>query len=627
MVIGPTRREATVRSLISDFASWESPTSSIMMFQREWKLPSFQQLITMQSATAWAKANGWTVTLSSETFIMAHIFYNLPKDVTAVHNHAVGEKIPGDRLLLRMRLAMEDIESKFVVGEVWRDSITAIVLAIDARAAPKCPVPTTKRNFSQGSLEASEKALRNNMSPEDHIRRMKVLEKHLAKATDSFSQHFWPRQEDQLAVFNTYPRSRNDEANARKQFERRANRRTRGWNMIPTLLTFKPNKQEQPAQLPTAINSAQPERPESPTLSAYTRKRHLYPMGLSISPSNTTTGAGDGHGASSFGSSRDLSVLDTVDDLRETVSRSVSRATSRPASPSALSPPKSPVLSPKGSSPPNNRASAYSHMSAGGNGRSASPVYKRGALGLQATSSNDVATLTDDLGQNLAIASRPPPLHPTSSQSSSGSGGFNINSTTNLGLRQTSTYGCNESTILSATSAGSVTSGKQLKRKAGEFDVVGRTKGGFEIVWSTTDTLSTSYVMVPVPKAVSPESPKKIHKPSHSRLTEVDAETVGTQSQPNLKRVLESITREINLDSSYVLLLPPPPPIELSDRMGEDDEDDDEFGYLVGSLLRRVKSEIVMHRTLQEFEHEYGLDLADDNDSDSFQMVDASDDG
>ncbi|KAJ1668010.1 hypothetical protein EV178_000944 [Coemansia sp. RSA 1646] len=626
MVIGPTRREATVRSLISDFASWESPTSSIMMFQREWKLPSFQQLITMQSATAWAKETGWTVTLSSETFVMAHIFYNLPKDVTAVHNHAAGEKIPGDRLLLRMRLAMEDMESKFVVGEVWRDSITAIVLAIDARAAPKCPVPTTKRNLSQGSLEASERALQGEMSPEDHIRRMKVLEKHLAKVTDSFSQHFWPRQEDQVAIFNTYPRSRNDEANSRKQIEKRANRRTRGWNMIPTLLTFKPNKQEQAMQPPSALSSALPERPESPSLSIYTRKRHLYPMGLSISPSNTATGAGDNHGASSFGSSRDLSVLDAADDLRENASRSVSRATSRPASPPhGLSPPKSPALSPKGASPPNNRTSAYSHLSAGGNGRPSSPVYKRGTLGLQATSSNDVATLTDELGQGLSIAPRPPPLQSTSSQSSGGSGGFNVNSTTSLGLRQTSTHGCNESTILSATSAGSMVSGKQRKRKAGEFDVVGRTKGGFEIVWSTTDTLSTSYVMVPVPKAAaSPESPTKIHKPSHSRLNEVDAETAGTQSQPNLKRVLESITREINLDSSYVLLLPPPPPIELSDRMGEDD---DEFGYLAGTLLRRVKSEIVMHRTLQEFEHEFGLDLINDNDSDSFQMIDASDDG
>ncbi|KAJ2548679.1 hypothetical protein EV175_004735 [Coemansia sp. RSA 1933] len=633
MVIGPTRREAAVRSLISDFASWESPTSSIMMFQREWKLPSFQQLITMQSATAWAKESGWTVTLSSETFVMAHIFYNLPKDVGAVHNHAAaGEKIPGDRLLLRMRLAMEDMESKFVVGEVWRDSITAIVLAIDARAAPRCPVPTTtKRNFSQGSLESSEKALKGEMSAEDHIRRMKVLEKHLAKVTDSFSQHFWPRQEDQAAIFNTYPRSRNDEINARKQVEKRASRRTRGWNMIPTLLTFKVSKQEQ--QQPTALNPTQLERPESPTLSVYTRKRHLYPMGLSISPSNTTTGTGETHGASSFGSSRDLSVLDAAaDDQRDDMSRSVSRATSRPASPPVLSPPKSPVLSPKGASPQNNRASAYSHLSVGTSGRPSSPVYKRGTLGLQVTSSNDVATLTEELGQGLTLASRPPPLQPTSSQSSGGSGGFNINSTTNLGLRQSSTYGCNESTILSVTSAGSMMSNSKQqqphrKRKAGEFDVVGKTKGGFEIVWATTDTLSTSYVMVPVPKAASPESPKKMHKPSHSRLTEVDAtEAAGTQSQPNLKRVLESITREINLDSSYVLLLPPPPPIELSDRMGGDD-DDDEFGYLAGTLLRRVKSEIVMRRTLQDFEHEYGLDLVNDNDSDSFQMVDASDDG
>ncbi|KAJ2691668.1 hypothetical protein GGH99_002245 [Coemansia sp. RSA 1285] len=626
MMIGPTRREANVRSLISDFASWENPASSIMMFQREWKLPSFQQLITMQSSTAWAKESGWTVTLSSETFIMAHIFYNLPKDITAVHNHTSGEKIPGDRLLLRMRLAMEDMESKVVVGEVWRDSITAIVLAIDARVAPKCPVPTTKRNFSQGSLEASEQALQNDMSPEDHIRRMRVLEKHLAKVTDSFSQHFWPRQEDQVATFNTYPRSRTDEANARMQTEKRYTRRTRGWNMIPSLLTFKSGTQGQPMQPPpSALHSAPPERPESPTLSVYTRKRHLYPMGLSISPSNTTAGGGDNHGGSSFGSSHDLSAMDAGGgDLRGNLSRSVSRATSRPASPTGLSPPKSPVLSAKGASPPNKRISAHSHSSGGVHGRQSSPVYKRGTLGLQITSSNDVATLTDEFSQGLNITSRPPPLQTTSSQSSGGSGGFNINSTTSLVLRQISTHGCNESTILSATSAGSAASG-MLKRKAGEFDVVGKTKGGFEIVWSTTDTLSTSYVMVPVPKVASPESPTKIHKPSHSRIQEIDGETVGTQSQPNLKRVLESITREINLDSSYVLLLPPPPPIELSDRMGEDD--DDEFGYLVGKLLRRVKSELVMRRTLQEFEHEYGLDLVNDNDSESFQIVDASDDG
>ncbi|KAJ2446747.1 hypothetical protein GGF42_005613, partial [Coemansia sp. RSA 2424] len=67
LVLCPNRREANVRSLVSDFAAWESPSASIMMFQREWKLPSFQQLISVQSATAWAKDSGWSVTLSSET--------------------------------------------------------------------------------------------------------------------------------------------------------------------------------------------------------------------------------------------------------------------------------------------------------------------------------------------------------------------------------------------------------------------------------------------------------------------------------------------------------------------------------------------------------------------------------
>ncbi|KAJ2793199.1 hypothetical protein H4R20_006611, partial [Coemansia guatemalensis] len=124
-------------------------------------------------------------------------------------------------------------------------------------------------------------------------------------------------------------------------------------------------------------------------------------------------------------------------------------------------------------------------------------------------------------------------------------------------------------------------------------------------------------------------SPSKILKHNHSHIAApsatADADSTGTQSQPNLKRVLESITREINLDSSYVLLLPPPPPIDL-----EEDEDygDDEFGYLATTLLRRVKSELVIQRTLQEFEHEYGLDLldADDADSDSFQLVNSDDD-
>ncbi|KAJ2627400.1 hypothetical protein IW137_005658, partial [Coemansia sp. RSA 1287] len=173
------------------------------MFQREWKLPSFQQLVTVQAATAWAKESGWTVTLSSETFFMAYIFYNLPNDAVALHAPAPGEKIAGDRLLLRMRLALEDIEARAQAGEAWRDTITAIILTIDARVAPKCPAPVPRRNFSQSSAEMEPVA---DLTPEDHVKRMKMLEKHLAKVTESFAGHFWPKHEEPVPVFNTYPR-------------------------------------------------------------------------------------------------------------------------------------------------------------------------------------------------------------------------------------------------------------------------------------------------------------------------------------------------------------------------------------------------------------------------------------
>ncbi|KAJ2335008.1 hypothetical protein GGH92_008148, partial [Coemansia sp. RSA 2673] len=103
---------------------WESPAASIMMFQREWKLPSFQQLVSVQSATAWAKDCGWTVTLSSETFFMAYIFFNLPREPVAAQGPSVGEKAAGDRLLLRMRLGMEDFEGTAAAGDAWRDAIT-----------------------------------------------------------------------------------------------------------------------------------------------------------------------------------------------------------------------------------------------------------------------------------------------------------------------------------------------------------------------------------------------------------------------------------------------------------------------------------------------------------------------
>ncbi|KAJ2617686.1 hypothetical protein H4S08_000194 [Coemansia sp. RSA 1365] len=591
---GPNRNESAVRGLISDFAAWESPTASIMMFQREWKLPSFQQMVTVQTATAWAKEGGWTVTLSSETFFMAYIFYNLPADQAALH--APGDKIAGDRLLLRMRLSMEDIDGHILASESWRDTITAIILTIDARVAPTCAAATVpRRNFSQGSELSSNPP--DDLSPEDHVKRMKMLEKHLAKVTESFSNHFWPK-EDLGQVFNTYPRCRTEEIAAA---ERRTTRRARGWNMIPTLLTFKSTRPpQQPSDKPPSPVLS--DRPESPTLSTHMRKRHLYPMGLSIAHSIDR---------------QDYSMASSHDSVTSNHSPSPSRHASRPESPVLASPSRSPVLSARAVSPTRNRNSVHSQFSAGG--RPSSPVFNRGTLGLY--SSANPSTLADDFGQSLNISTKPPLVHSTSSQSSGGSSGFinaNFSNPTIVSRQHTTTSigtGCNPH--------------QQRKRKAEEAGVVGKTKGGFEVVWSTTDSLSKSYVMVPVPKPTAPESPSKILKHNHSRIaglsTTTDADSTGTQSQPNLKRVLESITREINLDSSYVLLLPPPPPIDL-----EDDEDygDDEFGYLATTLLRRVKSELVIHRTLQEFEHEYGLDLldADDGDSDSFQLVNSDDD-
>ncbi|KAJ2698079.1 hypothetical protein H4218_003527 [Coemansia sp. IMI 209128] len=609
LVLGPSRREAHVRSLVSDFASWESPTASIMMFQREWKLPSFQQLISVQSATAWAKESGWSVTLSSETFFMAYIFYNLPKEVSANHSHGPGEKIVGDRLLLRMRLAMEDFEGKAVAGEAWRDAITAIILTIDARVAPKCPVALTKRSFSQTSLEIAEPALQDSMSPEDHVKRMKLLERHLAKVTESFSHHFWPRQDDMQPPFHTYPRRRTDEINSMVTVEKKPNRRARGWSMIPTLLTFKSVEPEAPAV---------PELPDSPTLSSFALKRHLYPMGLSIGSANRET---------SMGSSHDLSPIGSVEDTPECQSQAVSRTSSL----APASPPKSPVMSARSVTSGHERCSMHSQFSGpaptavAAAGRPLSPAHKRGVLGLYNTNS-DTASLAEDFGQSLSIIPRQP-LQSASSQSSGASSSYNINNLPgNCTLRQTSSIAA----AAAPSSAQNNSNTRQRKRKADEAGVVGKTKGGFEVVWSATDSMSTSYVMVPVPKTAAPESPAKMHKQKehqHSRLTAIDGDTVGSHSQPNLKRVLESITREINLDSSYVLLLPPPPPLAFGEEQFDED-DDDEFAYLATTVLRRVKSELVMRRTLQEFEREYGLDrmAADDGDSDSFQMVEASDD-
>lgn len=656
LVFGPNRREGIVRALISEFATWESPAASIMMFQREWKLPSFQQLVTIQSATAWAKECGWTVTLSSETFFMAYIFYNLPRDIPS-HNHVLspGEKIVGDRLLLRMRLAMEDFEGKVVAGEAWRDALTAIILTIDARVAPKCPAAAIpKREFSSTSLDGgavsgnegtsqqqrgqsppppSVASSSDKLTPEEHIKRMKTLEKHLAKVTESFAHHFWPRQEDLQSMFNTYPRCRSGESSANSGGNASNNiktivpippdrkygiRRPRGWNMIPTLLTFK--SAESPSiDNPHSSAAASIPVPDSPTHSNYGRKRHLYPMGLSIN--------GSPENESHLLASRRQSPVGSVDESQE-------GPKSRPPSPS-----RSPVLSTRtisavAANNENNRDSVYSHKSGGSGsvrgGRPASPVYKRATLGLY-SSNNDVSTLTEEFSQTLGISSnnsssqRPPRLSAASSQSSGSSSRFSSGGhkshTSNMKQKQ-----------------------HQRKRKADEAGVVGKTTGGFEVVWSARDAMSTSYVMVPVPKTKSPESPSKMYKHDdqgegdlgshqqpfpHSRYNaSVEADSsVGSHSQPNLKQVLESITREINLDSSYVLLLPPPPPLAM-DAGQELEDDDDEFGYLATTLLRRAKSEIVMRRTLKEFEHEYGLDSIDldASDSDSFQLVDASDD-
>ncbi|KAJ2505218.1 prephenate dehydrogenase (NADP(+)), partial [Coemansia sp. RSA 2052] len=468
--------------------------------------------------------------------------------------------------------------------------------------APKCPVALAKRSFSQTSLDISELVLQDSMSPEDHVKRMKMLERHLAKVTDSFSHHFWPRQEDMQPLFNTFPRRRTDEINSMVMVEKKPNRRARGWSMIPTLLTFKSNSPGLPAV---------PELPDSPTLSTYALKRHLYPMGLSIGSTNRET---------SMGSSRDLSPIGSVAGTPECQSQAVSRT----SSPVPASPPKSPVLSARSVSPAHERFSVHSQFSgiAPATGRPLSPAHKRGALGLYNGSNNDASTLADEFGHSLSIIPRQP-LQSASSQSSGASSSYNVNHLPSACTPR------QPSSIAPPSAQISNSQARQRKRKADEAGVVGKTKGGFEVVWSATDAMSTSYVMVPVPKTVAPESPAKMHKQEEhhrSRLTAIDGDTIGSHSQPNLKRVLESITREINLDSSYVLLLPPPPPVALGE--DQEDDDDDEFAYLTTTVLRRVKSEIVMRRTLQEFEREYGLDriAADDGDSDSFQMVEASDD-
>ncbi|KAJ2763813.1 hypothetical protein GGI18_006585, partial [Coemansia linderi] len=299
------------------------------------------------------------------------------------------------------------------------------------------------------------------MSPEDHVKRMKLLERHLAKVTESFSHHFWPRQDDMQPPFHTYPRRRTDEINSMVTVEKKPNRRARGWSMIPTLLTFKSVEPEAPAV---------PELPDSPTLSSFALKRHLYPMGLSIGSANRET---------SMGSSHDLSPIGSVADTPECQSQAVSRTSSL----APASPPKSPVMSARSVTSGHERCSMHSQFSgpaptaAAAAGRPLSPAHKRGVLGLYNTNS-DTASLAEDFGQSLSIIPRQP-LQSASSQSSGASSSYNINNLPgNCTLRQTSSIAA----AAAPSSAQNNSNTRQRKRKADEAGVVGKTKGGFEVV-------------------------------------------------------------------------------------------------------------------------------------------------
>ncbi|KAJ1940263.1 hypothetical protein EC988_007085, partial [Linderina pennispora] len=393
--------------------------------------------------------------------------------------------------------------------------------------------------------------------------------------TEAFSNHFWPRTgEEHAPGFNTFPRRRvESSSNPPVSVDKKPYRRARGWGMIPQLLSFKTEETSQ-------TQAQQP--PPSPTMSTQTRRRQLYPAGLSI---HTNVGPNDRRETSA--TSQDMSPIGSASDAA-----SIRSLPGSPLLSPSQSPPRSPAGSPRSISPVLRQSAPLS------------PVQKRGTLGLLGTSSNagpsnsGEDSLADDLAASLHIRSRSP---------------------SNAASRQSS-------------AVSSLQSGKALrKRKAGEAGVVGMTKGGFEVVWSATDARSTSYVMVPVPKTqTGNESPTKMQKQQRQSSRHgqyLDGESVQNHSQPNLKRTLESITREINMDSSYVLLLPPPPPIALD---FEENEDADGFGDMSAVLmLRRAKSQIIMRRSLHEFEREFGLDkvsLADDGDDGSFQMVDASDD-
>ncbi|KAJ1948006.1 hypothetical protein FBU59_001790, partial [Linderina macrospora] len=594
MMFAPMRREANVRALIGEFSSWESSAASLMMFQREWKLPSFQQVVSITTAAAWARDNKWAVTLQSESFFMAYMSMRLPRhkvtnnanssNTAASVNGSIasgtaqgrplsGDRSAGDPIVLRLRVAMHETESAAVSGEAWRDAMTAIIVTVDARPMPRIPVNSNnnggggsssihgRRNFTPGSI-SSDDARSDIITGEDSVWRMKFLETRMGQITDAFANHFWPRTgEEHAPGFNTFPRRRVEStANPPISVDKKPFRRAKGWGMIPQLLSFKTDE-----SLQMQAQQVQTQQPPSPTMSTQTKRRQLYPAGLSI-----RTNVGSGVHRETSATSQDMSPIGSASDAAS--------LRSLPGSPSlspSQSPPRSPPLSPAGSLrsiSPVLRPSAP-----------LTPVQKRGTLGLlgapsnaapatSTTTTNDGDALADNLASALHIQARPPSNAPSRHSSD----------------------------------VSSLQSGKALrKRKAGEAGVVGMTKGGFEVVWSATDAQSTSYVMVPVPKNQSgSESPTKMHKQqrqSSRHGQQLDGEVVvHNHSQPNLKRTLESITREINMDSSYVLLLPPPPPIALD---FEDNEDEDGFGDVSAVLmLRKAKSQIFLPRPLHEFE-------------------------
>ncbi|KAJ1939232.1 hypothetical protein EC988_007368, partial [Linderina pennispora] len=218
MMFSPVRREANVRALIGEFASWESSAASLMMFQREWKLPSFQQVVNIPAAAAWARENRWSVTLQSESFFMAYLSTRLPRhkqtsnanssNTAASVNGGTasgnaqgrpmsGDKSAGDPLVLRLRVAMHDTEGIEVSGEAWRDAMTAIIVTIDARPMPRVPASSSghghsRRNLTPNSVSSDDARSEILITGEDNVWRMKYLETRMAQVTEAFSNHFWP---------------------------------------------------------------------------------------------------------------------------------------------------------------------------------------------------------------------------------------------------------------------------------------------------------------------------------------------------------------------------------------------------------------------------------------------------